>query len=106
MFVHKYYFKIFPIKVSTIIFILLSFLSQNAKAGSKEGHNAIVETINFTVTVTDKSTSDPLQLVNVILKRGKTIIAAKATNPFGRAIFNEIQNGVYEISTRMIGYYD
>ncbi|MDR3669160.1 MAG: TonB-dependent receptor, partial [Ignavibacteriaceae bacterium] len=47
-----------------------------------------------------------LQLVNVILKRGKTIIAAKATNPFGRAIFNEIQNGVYEISTRMIGYYD
>ena len=57
--------------------------------------------VNFTVTVTDKETSDPLQLVSVILKRNNTIIAATSTNPFGRAIFNEIQSGNYEISTRI-----
>jgi hypothetical protein len=72
----------------------------------KKGNNSVIETINFTVTVTDKQTSDPLQLVSVILKKKNSIVAATATNPFGRAIFHDIQNGSYEISTRFIGYSD
>src|ERR1035437_4345776 len=103
---HNFIKNIFLINKVTIAIILLSFLYHNAAAGSKERNNSVIETINFTVTVTDKQTSDPLQLVNVILKKKNTIIAATATNPFGRAIFNDLQEGKYEISTRMIGYTD
>src|ERR1035441_4278896 len=90
----------------TIAILLIIFLYQNANAGSKESNNSVIETINFTVTVSDKQTSDPLQLVNVILKKKNSIIATTVTNPFGRAIFNDLQEGRYEISTRMIGYKD
>jgi hypothetical protein len=106
MFYNEFYNKIFRINTTTVILVLLNILCQNVRAGSKEGHNSVIETMNFTVTVTDKSTSDPLQLVSVILKKKNSIVAAGTTNPFGRAIFNDIQGGSYEISTRMIGYID
>jgi hypothetical protein len=106
MYKSNFYIDIFHINKATIILILLSMFYQNVKAGSKEGNKSVIETINFTVTVTDKSTSDPIQLVSVILKKKNSIIAATTTNPFGKAVFNDLQSGNYEISTRFIGYID
>jgi hypothetical protein len=103
MFTHYYNNRI---AVLTIVFIILILHFQTAIAGPNEGKKSLIETVNYTVTVLDKETSDPLQLVSVILKRKNTIIAASSTNPFGRAIFNEVQGGHYEISTRLIGYVD
>ena len=106
MYERKYYENIFNVNKATIILILLSMFYQNVRAGSKEGNKSVIETINFTVTVTDKHTSDPIQLVSVILKKKNSIIAAATTNPFGKAVFNDLQSGNYEISTRFIGYID
>src|ERR1035438_9555958 len=99
---HNFIKNIFLMNQVTIAILLIIFLYQNANAGSKESNISVIETINFTVTVSDKQTSDPLQLVNVILKKKNYIIATTVTNPFGRAIFNDLQEGKYEISTRMI----
>ena len=106
MYKHNFIKNILLMNQVTIAIILIIFLYQNASAGSKKGNNSVIETINFTVTVTDKQTTAPLQLVSVILKKKNSIVAAIATNPFGRAIFNDLQDGKYEISTRMIGYND
>jgi hypothetical protein len=88
------------------VFILFLFIAANGIAGNKIIGNATSETINFTVTVTDRTTLVPLQLVSVIIKKNNSIIAAATTNPFGRALFGDLQNGKYEISTRFVGYTD
>ena len=75
-------------------------------AGSIKNSKSDNETINFTVTVTEKNSGIPLQLVNVILKRNNSIIAVTTTNPFGRSEFSDLQSGKYEISARFIGYND
>jgi CarboxypepD_reg-like domain len=106
MYKRNYNKNIFNLNKVTIVLILISMLYQIVRAGSKEGNKSVIETINFTVTVTDKETSDPLQLVSVILKKKNTIVAAASTNPFGRAEFRDIQSDIYEISTRFIGYVD
>jgi hypothetical protein len=64
------------------------------------------ETINFTVTVIDKSTSTPLQYVTVIFKQEGSIAAKSTTNPFGRAIFEDLEEGNYILQTYLIGYKD
>jgi hypothetical protein len=101
---HNY--NLFYINRIIPVFILLLFINQFSRAGSKEGDKSIVETINFSVTVTDKQTAEPLQLVNVIMKRGNSIVAVTSTNPYGRGVFRDLQSGKYEISTRFIGYND
>jgi hypothetical protein len=103
---HKFYKNIFPENKAVFIFILLGFLNQNGIADSKKGNHSVPETINFTVTVSDKKTSEPIQLVSVIIKKKNSIVAATTTNPFGKAVFSDIQSGNYEISTRFIGYSD
>ena len=63
-------------------------------------------TINYTVTVTGKKTSQPLQYAIVALKKGNNKIARSATNPFGRAIFDDLEEGNYILQTNLIGYKD
>jgi hypothetical protein len=67
---------------------------------------ATKSTINFTVTVIDKSETLPLQSVVVLLKEGNSIVAKSATNAFGRAFFNDIAEGHYKIAAYYIGYSD
>ena len=56
---HNFIKNIFLMNQVTIAILLIIFLYQNANAGSKESNNSVIETINFTVTVSDKQTSDP-----------------------------------------------
>ena len=106
MYTKRFCRKIFHINKLAIIIIFPGLIYPSAMGSPKESNKTSAETINFTVTVSDRKTSDPLQLVSVIIKKRNTILAATSTNQFGRAIFNELQNGNYEISTRFIGYYD
>ena len=87
---------------------LLFFTFFAASANSFSGKNPKVkgETINFTVTVVDKGASVPLQSVIVILKEENSIIAKTATNAFGRAVFNDLESGKYDIAAYYIGYND
>ncbi|MDR3668303.1 MAG: carboxypeptidase-like regulatory domain-containing protein, partial [Ignavibacteriaceae bacterium] len=84
--------------------IILFLYSQAGIAGTTTKKEIQLETINFTVSVIDSSTSQPLQLVTVILLQDNSIIATGTTNPFGRAVFNDIESGKYVISARYIGY--
>ena len=85
MYERNYYKNIFHINKATIILILLSMFYQNVRAGSKEGNKSVIETINFTVTVTDKSTSDPIQLVSVILKKKELHYCCNHNKPFWKS---------------------
>ncbi len=64
------------------------------------------ETINYTVTILDKLTSTPLPAVTVILKLNNNIISVGTTNRFGKAIFDDVEENTYTLSTRYIGYSD
>ncbi|MGE5430610.1 MAG: carboxypeptidase-like regulatory domain-containing protein [Syntrophomonadaceae bacterium] len=80
----------------------------NIKAADPAGKNLSEksETINYTVTVLDKATQAPLQYVVVVLKEENSIVANAATNPFGRAVFNDLGRGRYQLSTHFVGYED
>ena len=91
--------------IYTSILLLIAY-STELNAGSANKRKSDTETINYMVTVTEAKTNVPLQLVNVIIKRNNSIIAAATTNPFGRALFTDLKTGVYELSARFIGYND
>jgi hypothetical protein len=85
--------------------VLILFLcSRYGLALTSEIKEIQLETINFTVTVLDYNTSQPLQLVTVILQQNNSIIATGTTNPFGRAVFNDIESGKFIISARYLCY--
>jgi hypothetical protein len=95
--------KIYKTAVYLTVMILFLF-SRNGIAATTDKKEIQLETINYTVTVIDKNTDQPLQLVSVILKQNNSIVAVQSTNPFGRAVFDDIEMGIYSISARYIGY--
>ncbi len=86
-------------------FILFSNYSYSCWLNDKTEKSAVEKT-HFTVTVIDKANSQPLQLVNVILERENSIIAASVTNPAGKALFADVEIGTYKLITHYIGYQD
>jgi hypothetical protein len=95
--------KIYQAAISIAVLILL-LCSRNGIAETIDKKEIQLETINFTVTVLDYNTSQPLQLVTIILKQNNSIIATGTTNPFGRAVFDDIESGEFIISARYLGY--
>src|ERR1017187_4386437 len=95
--------KIYKTAVFLTVMILFLF-SQTGIAGTTTKKEVQLETINFTVTVIDNNTSQPLQLVTIILLQNNSIIASGTTNPFGRAVFDDIESGQFIISARYLGY--
>ena len=95
--------KIYKTAVYLTVMILFLF-SRNGIPATTDKKEIQLETINYTVTVIDKNTDQPLQLVSVILKQNNSIVAVQSTNPFGRAVFDDIEMGIYSISARYIGY--
>ncbi|HEX2868153.1 MAG TPA: TonB-dependent receptor [Ignavibacteriales bacterium] len=93
------------ILITSLTFLLIQI---TAFAGTPAGKKSPSknETINFTVTVLDKATKVPLQYVVVALKEGNSIVASASTNPFGRAVFNDLESGSYLLSTHYVGYND
>ncbi len=89
-----------------IIIILLFACFTSLYAEGKDSDKHKVETTHFTVTVLDKKTSQPLQLVNVLLEREHTIVTASITNPAGKALFPDVTVGSYKIITHYLGYQD
>ncbi len=96
--------NIYP-TITFLIIILLSVYTQ-AKNFKNNTDKPKGETTHFTVTVTDKKNSQPLQLVNVILEKNNTIVAGAVTNPVGKASFSDIEIGTYKIITHYLGYED
>ncbi len=90
------------------LFIIIIFLSgyTTAKNFNNQQDKPKGKATHFTVTVLDKKNSHPLQLVNVILERENTIIAGAVTNPAGKALFSDIEEGTYKIITHYLGYQD
>ena len=82
------------------------FYGTNANSISGKDPKSKNSTINFTATVIDKEASVPLQSVIVILKEENLIIAKSATNGFGRAVFNDLEEGKYSIAAYYVGYND
>lgn len=86
-------------------FILLTALCFDSRAENSRAEN-MNKTINFTVTVHDSSSHAPLQYVLVALKKGSTVVATASTNPFGKAVFNDLAGGTYLLTAHFNGYYD
>jgi hypothetical protein len=91
------------IKSLCLALSLCIFVSISIKA---EVETAKKETINYTVTVVDKSDLAPLPAVTVILKKNNNIISVATTNRFGKVVFDEVEENKYDLSTRYIGYSD
>jgi hypothetical protein len=83
-------------------FTLLYVISGNIYAAPA----AKKETINFTVTIKDKTEKMPLQAVAVTIKKENTVISSGATNHFGRVVFNDVEEGSYKIAVHYLGYSD
>lgn len=91
------------ILAAMLIFIFIR-IDITAKAASVKESPSPEETINFTVTVTDTDSRHPLQYVTVVLKEGNTIVASSTTNPFGKAVFTDLNSGKYTLSAFHVGY--
>lgn len=96
-------FKTLNRKKIAILFLVLFSIISDYSIGA---HYPEIkkETINYTVTITDKATKLPLQAVAVILRRNNSIISSGATNPFGKIVFNDIAEGEYNLAAHYLGY--
>lgn len=62
--------------------------------------------IPFAVVVIDAQNKTALELVRVTIRRGKAMVGAKATDISGRARFDDITPGPYQIYVHRVGYHD
>ncbi len=63
-----------------------------------------LEHTHFTVVVYDSVHRAPLQLSRVAIHRGATFIVGKVTNVLGRADFEDIEIGEYNLTVSIVGY--
>ena len=95
--------------IKTIFLITFFILFANYAYSSDTNNNSdksAVETIHFTVTVLDKNTSQPLDLVSVWLQKDNVMVYGAATNPEGKAFWSDVAVGTYTIVTHYLGYQD
>ena len=93
----------FKIKIILLV-IFLSFPTIFAKASNNRTDRST--DVNFKVSVYDSVQNTPLELVNLILKKGESVVGINITNPSGIAIFHDIQSGTYQLISHYIGYKD
>ena len=98
--------KIFYTIVLVSLFQFVTFANTSPNGKTSDTKSKKGETINFTVTVTDKDASIPLQSVIVVMKKNNSIIAKTSTNAFGRAQFNDLETGSYSLAAYYVGYND
>ena len=97
---------LFNKNIPQIILILFFTGQTNLYSKEKNPEDHKNETTHFIVTVLDSTTSQPLQLVNVLLERERTIVTSSITNPAGKALFPDVTIGTYKIITHYLGYKD
>ena len=66
--------------------------------------NEPTEHYTFSVTVRDKNSNAPLELVHVLLRTKDGFLRVGTTDPTGIAVFREIDPGQYTLTTRRLGY--
>ncbi len=95
----KFYFKL-----GLAFYLLVCCFSIDGFASIKKEVRKKSNTINYTITVVDSSANTPLEFVTIILKKGEQIINVKETNNFGIAVFKDIEEGNYNLTSQYIGY--
>ena len=80
--------------------VLLASDRRNDKPASAGGDE------HLKIYVYDSDLHTPMELVRVVLRRGKAVVAEKVTSPRGLAEFIDIQEGWYNISAHFIDYND
>jgi hypothetical protein len=89
-----------------IILLVFFFLINISTLAAKKGGDKNEITVNYKVTVVDSAQNTPLELVNVLLKKGDTFERIGETNKFGVAILRDVTAGEYTLVTNYIGYKD
>ena len=79
--------------------VIISALKAAPEPGDKTP-----KTFNLYVTVLDSSTGQPLDLVNLILRKNDQTININITNLKGKSVFHDLAPGDYEINFHYIGY--
>jgi hypothetical protein len=86
--------------------ILLLFFQESTALTKKRSSDKNEITMNYKVTVVDSAQNTPLELVNVLLKKGNSIVRIGDSNKFGVVIFRDVVAGEYNLVTNYIGYKD
>jgi len=86
-------------KLLLMITVLLFINGNKTLAGEKKEN-----TINYKVTVVDSADNSPLELVNVLLKKGEELIGVGYTNKFGVATLRDVDAGEYILLISYVGY--
>jgi hypothetical protein len=86
-------------KLLLMIMVLLFINGNKTLAGEKKEN-----TINYKVTVVDSADNSPLELVNVLLKKGEELIGVGYTNKFGVATLRDVDAGEYTLLISYVGY--
>jgi outer membrane receptor protein involved in Fe transport len=90
------------LRLALLIFILIisAFLPNSRTLAGDKNEN----TINYKVTVADSAQNTPLELVNVLLKKGSSVVRIGETNKFGVTVLKDVVTGTYTLVTNYIGY--
>ncbi len=83
-----------------------ALVSVNIFANSTNNPKSSKNTINFTITIVEKSSNTPLQGVVITVRSANSLIAQSATNYFGKAVLKDLAAGKYDLATHFIGYKD
>lgn len=89
-----------------IILIMSAFLRGNDTLAKNKNKDTKVNNVNYKVTVIDSAQNTPLELVNVLVKKGDELVRIGNTNQFGVAILRDVEEGEYTLVTHYIGYAD
>lgn len=94
---------------SAILMLILStatFFTLNSTFAGDKNTGKKEKTINYKVTVVDSAQNSPLELVNVLLKKGNDIVNIGNTNKFGVVVLQDVTAGEYTLICQYVGYKD
>ncbi len=101
---------LFKLKISAVLLFIINLLILSPSALAADPINKKIDkkanTVNYKITVNDSSDHSPLELVNLILKKGDEVVNMNITNHFGVATFHDLEAGNYLLIAHYIGYKD
>ncbi|HUN65058.1 MAG TPA: TonB-dependent receptor [Bacteroidota bacterium] len=89
-----------------VFLILFCSFSMMMFAGPRGGIPPGGGDVHLRIVVLDADLRAPMELVSVVLRRGRAVVAEKVTGSTGAAQFIDIHEGWYTITAHFIGYHD
>ncbi len=87
-----------------VVFACVLASAALAQTSSTPTHTASTPRGDIIGTVVDSSTAQPLQAIEIVIRRNGNFVAGTFTDAFGRFTVHNLAPGTYDVTARILGY--